>query len=365
MQLLTTGNAAPVRRDEPITVSSSALGEPLTEFAPDSVNKYNLAYYQCRKAFADLPTLYTSNGLIGRSFGMRIAEIRFRAGKLRALEVGAGPKALTRWGHVADGLRGDQTIQLTLTDIAPEILPARAHSNPRIVWSTDCLDLTKSIVPCPDRKRHDILVATNSFDSIWLPGDVAAVKADGKWFTRLYRIVLPNTHPHRETMRAAFRGECTSAVPSDFERLLIEKHLIPFCRDESPEVYDLLQRRARNEDAATISVPLGLVRWIAEAYTTILRPNATVLIADVGTFNSKETLVSGLMHHGIAARYKSIDFLMAKELLEVRGFRVEVESLERFVAKSLGPNYKSRGNLAEVDEVQSPYQYVMIVRPPG
>jgi hypothetical protein len=300
------------------------------------------------------------------------------AGDVRAIELCGGPHSLRRWEEVA-AQRGEGRLNVSLTDFdsvlagAPsQSLGERSRHKGRLSVGTETMDLTKSLKSRPDAERFDVAVCTYGFDSVWLPGDRYLILSSGDWYEGLFRVAVPDWHPHSQAIKRAFAtGDCSGVQPKDFRQLIIERTVRAFDSEAEPGLATLLAERVagipdRNGlEAAKFWYPGGLVTWLERAFDTIIKPGGVVVIGDTGTYDPTVAKVGHLMLAGTGARFKGLDFWLAERMLTARGFEVTVKPVAEVVRSHFGSAVESWHPAYERDCLEIPYQYVMAVKRAG
>lgn len=321
---------------------------PIDRLALATINNI---YYRLPAAFDDMPSYFTNDPEALVSLAGCIKSL-FPEGHLRCLEICSGPKFYYKWLEVAETIGKNRMIDVRATDYAARPLQlTKLPSNLRLTSHSLSIQ-----VPPPKisfGERYDVIVGTYAFDSTFLDNDVVLIsladpsQKDGlQWFELLFRVALLDTHPRHETVRQAFATDDYSNLePKDLADLSIEHIAKPVeledvCGDDAVHVrsrFAGVPPECRDFSKA-LSVPGGLISWIEAAFSDCIAPGGVFIVGDVGCFDPRDP--GDIPYHRIgvkgAALFRTIDFLLAKRMLESRGYKVEVnrvpEMAKRYAA---------------------------------
>jgi hypothetical protein len=325
-------------------------GAVAADFDPRAMNAVNATYYSSDEAFAPESGpagMYGKNRPLNYALGRLMATGIGQGDSIRIKELSSGSRT-DHWRDALQGVRagGAEQVELTLTDfVQPPANPVAG------VTSTEVYSLFDDLPPLPPEERYSAIVATYGFDSVWQPEDARLQRIGEQWYEERYRVKVADWSPRREELLGALREgrPLEGAVPSDFAGMYVERASEPI--DISAHPY---RRYIGLHDSKSFGFPGGLIKRVVNAFENQLTDEGVFISCDTGDFGHmpERTLLSARGISGVAARYHSDDFRIAKEILEQEhGFEVSLMTLDEVAGQYLPENWQDQATPDEIDEI--------------
>ncbi|MCB0309858.1 MAG: hypothetical protein KDD42_01405 [Bdellovibrionales bacterium] len=327
----------PLNIEEVITLAVNNQTAALAPFSAGAINALNAAYYRLPEAFTrkGAADFFQESQAFNAALGRYFCE-NCRGHPIQIAELAAG-KRLSRWRHVVNSIPWGTKLAVILTDYCADALPSLED------WNQDGpVQLESSIVNllAPDPliakfPKLDFMLATYAFDSIWRDEDSHYEKLGDRLFRSEYRLVVPDWHPHRsELLKHGLSW--TSLSEADLSAICIEKRAVPTRLAGGDQ--QVLKQHFDLSNLSRAGYPGGLVKVVTQAFEECLKPTGCFVIADCGSYDHGSdggVVTPELLSSGRVARYRPLDFLLAEQILQSRGFRVAVISVMDFVFSHL------------------------------
>jgi hypothetical protein len=327
---------------------ASTEGSVRPDFSQDAMNDINASYFASPLAFsseAGLATLFVTNRPINRAMGRLIASINKET--IRIKELSSGRRAES-WQYIAEGV-GNRTMDVEVTDFVTPKLPADLSLPPYVTLRSGQHSLFEEFPALEARDKVDVMTATYGFDSVWLPGDIRVTKRGDTWYRFVHRVKVSEWHPRREELLQALqeRKPLSNATVADYDGIFVEEAIEEIDITSHP-FGEYLQAHLAGKKTGTITFPGGLIKTVIDAFDKQIDENGMMIIADVATNEVRSSYVSG-----IAARYKTDNYEIAKRILEDEyGFDVEISTLEAFTTRQLGPDWQKEAKDTEISGIK-------------
>lgn len=334
-------------------------------FSEYAISDFNRLYYGCPDSFdrrlAPAP-LFAVDKMICRAFGRFLAD-ECLGEELRVLELAAGP-SVERWRWVEAVIDACAPVKVLLTDFAARNLPRDADlfTTPRIRFEKAILDLNSP--QAPELGRHDVVLSTYCFDSVWLEGDLRYEKIGDRWFKAKYRMNAPDGTAIEPLRRALQESpENAELRVRDMEQVLIET-AFEEVNIECEPWGALLAENCRSKRHARLSVPGGLVKTIQRLFQDTIAAEGCLLIGDVGSFEpggAGYQTAWDFAKTGRYAKYHPLDFHLLKVMLESSGYGVEITRVPAFCARYI-TDAEAHFKLWYSDRAVQQDTYIAVVR---
>ncbi len=319
--------------------------------SPLAINALNSVYYgSCPEAFdgGGVATFY-NRPEIQTAIARTIEEKAGRGDAIRVKEIMAGSNT-DKVRALAQGFSSDSNVEIVVTDFSTNSLPTVDNiPNLNVTVRGEQLNIFSPLPELPPEQRVDAMIASYGFDSVWLPGDTRLVKRSGTWYQSNYQIEVPVDDP--DLVNAIRSGSSASEISlSRFAGVgvvetesPVEISSVPFGAEVEAR-YDVARNR---HSVPYVNIPGGLISKVQEAFDTQLKPDGIFIIGDTavddprgfegfspetGDFSAPK--VMGIEPTGMVARYKTEDWGVAREVLENKGFAVEVQTVNEFTASA-------------------------------
>lgn len=299
-------------------------------FSTDAMNAINTSYYTSAVAFdptSRLATMFVRNRPINEAFGALIARAAGTS-TVRVKEIASGNNT-EHWKYVMQGLaaNGVTAVELTLTDffvpaIAPSLVSEQLHVH------AERYSLLDELPSLPQQARFDAILATYGFDSIWSPEDLALTRMGSQWYKTMYRVKVADWAPRRKALLRAMRQRIAlpRAKAHEYDGIFLETVMEPIALSALPYAHYIAESKK-----TFLNYPGSLVRRIVHAFETQLNEAGVVVIGEVGAFGQqgdRHLLASDQRVSGVAARFRMIDYMLTKRILESEhNLRVSLLSL--------------------------------------
>lgn len=322
----------------------------LTDFGPDVLNVYNRAAYSISGGAHEKESIFTNYEPITAAMAIYLHNIS-RGDDIRVLELCAGKNCGKRWATTSLVLPHSARWDVDLTDFSADQLP-QVPSYGAIRFSRSSFDLLGSIPERPAANKYQAALIFYGIDSISFSGDVHLEQRQGKWFERVFRLAVPDWHPNRETVKAAFAGQDFSRLSCDDLRLLvIERGVRPYCL-ETQSFNREVARRASDGNLKSIAVPLGTVNMIADLFDNQMAAGGCLIVGDQGTIRPRGMAP---FNRWAEACFRPIDFGLLGELLAKRGLVATTVDAVDFINTTIPEPIESLPDLLRSN-------YIMTVR---
>ena len=299
-------------------------------YSNTAINKFNSYFY------SSLDDVYKESGLA--DFFTKIEPIQTALAKkieklinkqeISIIELGTG-KDISRWQIISGHAIKKWVVKLT--DFTDNSLPMIDEVSQRknFDFSTKKIDLLKPFITAREKNKVDVILATYVFDSIWFQKDLHLEKKNGKWYQAKYKLT----------------GSFTKKMSiSDFQKIEIEKRLeeVDIGKFEYGEI---IAKYYSNKKTISLNFPGGLINKVVEAFDKQIAPGGAFINGDMAvndkkgfiqkdTPSGKDFYMEDYFTSGKAAKFKLEDYGLAREVLETKGFKVELETVEDFVKDS-------------------------------
>lgn len=331
-------------------------------FLPDAMNAINATYYSSSVAFdsrAGLATMYAKNRPLNEALGNLLATAS-SSSAVRIKEVASG--STEHWVYIVDGLRknGKTELNVTLTDVvAPHVMPPSSGS---VQFASEAYSLFDNLPVLEPEARYDVLITTYGFDSVWLPEDMHLKEVNGQWYRSLHRVKVAEWNPRRGELLDAMRAgrPLAGGVPEDYDGIAVETVMEPIDIRAHP-FGDFITKHGQ----ADFNFPGGLIKRIVEAFESQLSPSGIFVSCDVGNFGKTASgYTPESFKSGVAARYKSEDYVIAKRILEEKfGLDVALYGLDELASQYLPLQWNEGATPLEQEQIlKNPTNGVLVAR---
>lgn len=265
---------------------------------------------------------------------------------IRIKELGAGAD-LTRW-EIILGFDSKRKWQVILTDFSDNSIPDISLLAPgkNFTFTTEQYNLLDPLPPLKRKDKVDVILTTYVFDSIWFPQDAHLEKVDNKWYRAKYKITVDNNYSRKKLLSEALKiGYSPKALQTkDFQYICIEKGLDEVNIDVL-QYGKVISKYYAHKSKVSLNFPGGLIKKLSEAFENQISSGGVFIIGDMAVNNpagfipkdspnDKNIYMKDYATSGKAAKFKVEDYGIAQIILESVGFKVEVETVEDFIAKS-------------------------------
>lgn len=370
-QAVLNGTCTPTSLLNAASESTSYAVSP--NFSTSAINEINALYYSCSFAFdadSQLASYFVESEPINIAFANFINQ-SFHDSEIRIKEICGGQRQRA-WQTIGRNLSG-KTVQLTYTDFnTPSLNGAEVTGllGKNIVIEPGRYSLFEpmEIIPKPD--RYHMMITTYGFDSVDLPEDITYQRIGGRFYRKLYRVKVSDAHVNKDKMLQALKTGtpfCGINLDDFLNGVFVEEcnaiadlSKVPSGR-EIEKRFDKIDHKRNHE----INFPGGLIKRVVNAFDNQLKREGVFVIADVAVGDDlpyqEDVLTSGYV-----ARYRSKDFVLAKQILEEKyDFKVDLYHESDFLDK-----YNSVWEGQFIDEEERKFaknknlnnHYIMIVR---
>jgi len=309
----------------------------MEKYSKSAINNYNSLFYSSVKdAFLEgqLADFFVKIDAISLAFAKKIEKL-IPKDQVRVLELGTGSH-FSRW----EAIRNEETKkkwEVVLTDFTLNSLPKVIKSTSQFSFKAKKLDVLK---PFP-KNSVDVVLTTYGFDSVWFPEDIHLERKDGKWYEGRYKFEVSGKRK-KMILEALAKGRSLGLFLTDFENISIRKKLFP--TDLSQVKYKKQIEEYYPAGDIKINFPGGLLAKVDEAFEKMIAPGGVFITGDMAVNSKKgvipknnymgEVEMKDYMTSGKVAKFKVEDYGLAKKILEKKGYRVELVTVEEFIAKS-------------------------------
>jgi hypothetical protein len=299
-----------------------------------SINKFNKLFYsKVENAFVKgvLADFFTKIEPVQYSLANLIVK-SVKKNPIRVLEIGCGPDT-ARWKMINDILN-DKHLEVRLTDFSSNVLPDIGKlNNAKHKYSASKLNLLRGLKKLPQSSKYDVIIATYVFDSIWFPEDAHYEKKSDNWYKADYRVIINDSFLKKIQLNI-----------KDFNNIKIHKKLVKV--DITSEKYgNIIKNYYKHIRELQINFPGGLIKKVIEAFENQLQNKGVFVIGDMAvasksghtettTNNEKPFYMEDYETSGKVAKFKIEDYGLAKLILEKKGFKVELDTVEDFIRNS-------------------------------
>ncbi len=354
---------------EVLDESSSAVKR---NFSPDGLNAYNASLFSDPalvfnipgKSHQEIATFFTEKAPINWLIGGLAASTVAPGSDLRIKELASGPR-VGRWEPLyaaARELGGIERIEATVSDFVQPAVPNVALSSDQVRFTTERHSLLEPMTELPHSERHDVMLATYAFDSVWMPGDVRLTRFGDQWLQTVYRLKVADTYPRQQEMLDALRqGEALeNATGSDYSgNVFVEASYVPFDIASHPYAAQL-QRFI--PDGLPVNVPVGYITTVVEAFEKQLTANGAFIVGECGIFGNDQREVADYDHSG-AALYKQDHYGLAQAILrEVHGLDAQTYSISKLADQFLQSNWRHDPETRDTIQSGSHNAFVVVRR---
>jgi hypothetical protein len=325
-----------------------------TNFSANAMNSINASYYSSDMAFSEssgLADVFVKNRPLNIALGRLLASRMNAADTMRIKALSSGT-SIKHWEYIANGLAssGITKAEVVLTDfMAP---PVTTLSIPGLVIQSEPYSLLDEMPSLPKDKRFDAFLITYGFDSVWQPEDLSLKRVGDQWYQRLYRIKVADWNPRRKELITAMRqGQpLIHAHPHDYDGIVVETAMEAIDISAHPFAEHIMK-----SGRTSLNFPGGMIKRVVNAVTTQVKDNGLFIIGDTGNFGFSDPFDSPASDRaisGVAARYRSDDYLIAQEILEKDfGLSVSIMNLDELATRYLLGEWIASASKTEVERI--------------
>jgi len=300
----------------------------------NAINKYNSLFYtKVTDPFesGDVANFFTVIEPVQVALAKTIESlVNNKTIRVKELGVGTG---IVRWGIIP--AQTTKKWEVVLTDFDKNVLPdiSRLSRFENFTFSTKVQNLIKPFTDLGDDKKYDVLLTTYGFDSIWFPQDCHYEKINGNWWKANYSLEVDPNILKKKRLAIA-----------DFKDIIISKKLTEVSIDKEKFGKEI-KKYYQHKKSVKINFPGGLIKKITESFDFQIADKGLFISGDmaVGTKagktgvdspNGKRFAMRDFETSGKVAKFKIEDYGLAKIILEKRGFRVTLATVEDFVKRA-------------------------------
>lgn len=259
---------------------------------------------------------------------------------LKELASGA---SFDRWQTIQE-LPTNKKWEIMLTDFSQNSLPVvKSLKSDSYSFKTKIENLNSPLQDIKQGKKYDVVLTTYGFDSVWLPEDVHYEKKKGDWFKSKYFLQVKNIRL-RDKIDGVLKGSRSSAFEiSELSSLKVKKVLQKINILDEP-FGDMISKYYAKKENIKINFPGGMIQKTKEAFDKQIEGKGLFIIGDLAVsdrsgYTKRLSLENGLamedyLEVGKVAKCKVEDYGLAKKILEIEGFRVEIINLMDFISQN-------------------------------
>lgn len=344
-------------RREMAEIAIAETSGTLSVFGTDTLNIYNRAYYSCEDAWEEQNRpagTFVRNEPLVRALS-RYIQRQVSAPAVRMKELGSGYSD-ERWPVFCGELEEGRSFEITLTDLecAMDKPVSGEQLDPRVKFIHASEDLLAEFETLPASERYHLMFATYAIDSAWSPRDRNIRYADGQYYMAMQRMRLADTHPRYEDLAAAYRrGEalaCSRAA--DLDGIIIENIYVPVDISLDP-LAEFIRNQVERNGVTAMNIPGCLIHKVESAFAKQLAPGGVFILGEVARFRpASDYAVLPYETSGRHAKFRVDDYFLASQILEGRGYEVEVMSLKDLVQSELGASWWRGISLCEFNSIE-------------
>lgn len=337
------------------------------QFSTNALNAINALYYSSATDFERIgvPFPFDRETNISKAIVLFLQK-NIRRNRIRLQEICSGNRT-SRLYSMRKSLNHGRALEVTLTDFTKKSLPEPKDldelSTADFNLKAEELNLFNPSASLSEDDRYDAVLATYAFDSVWLPQDIRYEKYGNQWYRVKYRIKVGDIDPDRneftktDIIESLRKGSTDSDTRGYYRRVAIERAVEEIDIQKVP-YGKTIERRYGKQEQVAINVPGGLIQHVIESFNTRLKSDGVFLIGDVAVNNNcgfikDQAPAADFSTAGDAAKYKSEDYGLAKQILEENGFQVELITVPDFVYR-----YAQKGQLHN----DLPNHWIMIIK---
>ncbi len=374
IEVATANKGAALSQDELLEIAiDDDEGAVTSGFSSDAINAINATYYASSVAFSkesQIADVYAMNITLNYTLGRLLLDVTGPRKSFRVKELACGwfPE---HWQYIAEGMRqgGAKRVLLTLTDFVQPTRPRVLQRSRNIKLRTALYNVFDDMPSLPDKERLDAILATYTFDSVWLPEDARLTRIDGQWYQSAYRLKVADWNPRREELLDALRARTPlrRGTPEDYMGIFVEE-LRQTVDIQAHPYGDIIARSS----ADIVNVPGGLIRRVVNAFEAQLGSDGVFVCGDVMMFGLKtlqgeECYMNVSELTGVVARYKVEDYAIARDVLqEQHGLRVEFVAFPELARRYLPEDWQAQVPAVERRDMRGLHgNTIMVVRREG
>lgn len=301
------------------------------------LNQINLLYYsKVKNAFEDggPANFFTHLEPINFAFFRKIEKL-IPNGPVHLMELcsGGSPR---RWENLRE-FDSKRTWDITLTDFSTDFLPdIEKLKTENLRFKTEKVNLlmhSEILKRVQDDRILDVILVTYGFDSVWFPEDMHLEKINNVWFKANYLIEGDSSISLRMTRE--------QLEEKDFEKIEIIKKLEKINLNNL-KYGKIIEERYNHLDSVKVNFPGGLITKVQEAFKVLLKDSGIFISGDIAVddktgiiksdnANYPDIIMDDYITVGKVAKAKIEDYGIAKVILEMEGFKVDLKNVMDFV----------------------------------
>jgi len=280
------------------------------EFQPDALNRYNEWFYHRKYVASDgvLHNTFTENSDVVTALGNCMLE-GFHGASGRVKVIMAGSSIESAFQQIATQHRNNN-FEVMISDFF-EIPVKRDNGVVNLLVRSVRESILDEMDELSEEKRHDVMLCTYGFDSVWMRGDYHYILTGGQWYRSLHRLNVVSD------------GLGDSGSP-----YMVETIVFPVVDMTQVEYGEIIIEIFGDCSEVRVNVPSGLIRTVREVFEKQLHRGGMFIVGDICSagelVKEYEFLESGAM-------YKIEDYRIAEKVLNYIGFNAHLFCITEFL----------------------------------
>jgi hypothetical protein len=248
---------------------------------------------------------------------------------IKIMELGSGNK-IDRWKTFIK-INKKLKWKVILTDFEKTLLPLQIKNSSdnldNFTFKTKIHNLFSKFPKMKSGDRHDVVLSTYTFDSLWLKDDLHLIKIDNIWYKNLYQLDIS------KVKRKIIQIKKGKKLNQLFFKNLKIKTLRTKIDLPSIKYGSYIYKYYKDQKCLSVNFPGGLINTVLNCFNNNLNKEGIFITADIATAGINKK-AKGFKSVNGTIKIKVENWKLAKYILEKLGFYVELKNLYEFIEKA-------------------------------